>query len=146
MGLQDIMNRVANAEGTDRRPPLTKGEHLLEIESLQMFDSKKSSVTWFLAEVKVLDSDTLPVGSKRAWLQDMTEEWSYTNVKNLFTALMPEASEEQLKSASVLSQLVSPENPAKGFKVRLTVEMRDSVRRQGFQYKYYSWAPYEEAA
>jgi len=137
------MERVANAEPTERRPTLGEGRYFLQIEAIKMFDSKKNATTWFLSEFEVLDSDqdTVPPGSKRVWLQDMTQDSSYTNVKNFFGAILPAATEEQLKNPDMLLQLVSPKNPAAGERVRLEVSMQDSQSNPGRQYRYYAWEP-----
>lgn len=148
MSLRSIMERVGKAERSERRPPIPLGRHLLEVDCLKMFESKRSAVTWFLFESTMVESDQISTrrGSKHSWIQDMTEEWSYGNLKNLFSALLPDASEEQLESPDVLMALIDEDkNPAQGEKVWVTVESRESKRNPGQMYKYYIWEPYQPA-
>ncbi len=142
MGLsyEQIMQRVADAATSERRPGLDVGSFGLSIDTLKMFDGR-NGITWFCAEVTVLTSntDSVPEGSKRAWLQDMTKEVSHGNVKGFFSALMPDMPEDKY-SAQVLMSLVDESNPAKGSEVQVHVERRMS-KNSGREYKHFSWMP-----
>jgi hypothetical protein len=142
MGLsyEEIMNRVANASVSERRPGLDVGNYRLSVDTLKMFEGR-NAITWFCAEVTVLTSNTdlVPVGSRRAWLQDMTKEVSHSNVKGFFLALMPDMPEDQY-TGQVLMNLVDEKNPAQGSTVQVGVEHRMS-KNSGREYKHFSWMP-----
>ena len=117
MGIFDAISE-ATVYGGGRY--ITPGKYDLVVKELKTFESTKDPGRhYFAAELEVADtnSDDYREGDVVTWLVDLSKSPAMNNILQFALALSPENTKEDI-SPSVMEELVSPGQPAKGIKMR----------------------------
>ena len=99
---------------------LTPGKYGLKVKELKTFESTKyPGRNYFAAELEVLEtsSEDYTEGDVVTWLVDMSKAPAMNNLLQFALALSPENEKEDI-TASVMEDLVSPDQPASGIEVK----------------------------
>ncbi len=127
MGIFDGIEHVA-AEGTSSRQYFSQGNYLVTIDSVFLHEKRLGGGKLFIVETTIDESDNplIKAGEHRNWVQSFTLPSALPRIKAFIGIAMGLCTRRQLKeindtvTAAACNQAVSPENPLRGKKLRLT--------------------------
>jgi len=114
-----IFDAISDAKVYGGGRYITPGKYKLKIQELKTFESTKNAgQNFFAAECEVAEttSEDYAPGDVVTWLVDMTKAPAMNNLLQFALALDPENTKSDI-TASVMEELVSPEQPASGIMV-----------------------------
>jgi len=121
------------------------GQHVLTVREIKLFESSQKKGKWFFCVEADVDEYTAedeaaPYGSGSvvSWLVNMEQPSALGNVKGFAMALLPDTPEEDLDETA-MEQLVSPEQPAAG--IRVKADAVNIKTRAGNDFTKVNWSP-----